>query len=645
MNKNLAIIGIVLPVFLLKSCNEKGELPVLDTNAVSNISYTTAASGGIITNEGTSPVSEKGICWSTSPEPTINDNKTIVTSEASTFTVNITGLNPDTKYYIRAWAVSKVGTGYGNEVSFFTLKPGVAVLTTSSIGSITGYTATCGGNITDESGSPVTGRGVCWSTQSPPTIENNKTSDGHGPGAFSSSLTGLMPGTTYYLRAYAINVGTAYGNEITFTTNKVTPGVTTGTVSEVKSYSALTAGNVTSNGGADVTDRGICWSTSHNPVLTDNKKSGGTGCGTFSVLLPKLRGSTTYYIRAYATNSVGTSYGDENTFTTAAPQLASVNISQISSVSTNSSVVVVSFENDGGSPVISRGVCWNTIGTAVITDNKTTDGQGSESFDSNLTGLTPNTLYYIRAYAVNEAGTSYGNELVVKTYTGTVTDADGNIYYTVTIGGKIWMAENLRTTKYRNGDPISTTVPANLDISAETAPKYQWSYEGNESNAVVRGRLYTYYVATDNRNICPSGWHLSTTTDWFDLENYLSYNGYNYDGSTGSVSMYDNKIAKSMAAATSLWRSSTQTGTPGNIDFPLYRNKSGFTAFPAGMRFIRGQFAGRFDGIDANVTFWATPEQNTEIGNAAYLDFSKAFLTKLGYSKNEIAVSLRCVAD
>ena len=102
-----------------------------------------------------------------------------------------------------------------------------------------------------------------------------------------------------------------------------------------------------------------------------------------------------------------------------------------------------------------------------------------------------------------------------------VTDVDGNIYGKVIIGTQIWLTENLKTTKYRNGDLIGTTTPAELNIYDEVTPKYQWAYNGNEDKVATYGRLYTWYVITDTRNICPTGWHVPSDAEWLTLENYL----------------------------------------------------------------------------------------------------------------------------
>jgi len=137
-----------------------------------------------------------------------------------------------------------------------------------------------------------------------------------------------------------------------------------------------------------------------------------------------------------------------------------------------------------------------------------------------------------------------------------VTDIDGNVYQTVSIGTQVWMKENLKVTRYRNGDIITPTNPATLDISGESAPKYQWAYNGDEGNVAVYGRLYTWYAATDLRNVCPSGWHLPTDTEWTTLTTFL-----------GGFKVAGGKLKETGSAH---WQSPSTGAT----------NQSGFTALP-----------------------------------------------------------------
>jgi uncharacterized protein (TIGR02145 family) len=164
----------------------------------------------------------------------------------------------------------------------------------------------------------------------------------------------------------------------------------------------------------------------------------------------------------------------------------------------------------------------------------------------------------------------------------TVIDIDGNVYKTVTIGTQVWMKENLKTTKYSNGDSIGTTTPATLDITSENKPKYQWAYDGNENYVATYGRLYTWYALTDSRNVCPTGWHVPIDEEWTILTDYLTNKGYGYKGN-------GNEITKSMAA-TSGWTKNSLIGNVGNNQ--TSNNRSGFTAFAGGYRYGNGSFNG-----------------------------------------------------
>ena len=296
----------------------------------------------------------------------------------------------------------------------------VPTVTTGEITAITSTTATCSGNnVTDDGGADVTVSGVCWSTTSNPTTEDSKTEDGvgtkAGTGSFTSNLTGLAPNTTYYVRAYATNSkGTAYGEQRTFTTTaqQTSPTVTTGDVSNITTTTATYSGNVTSDGGAAVTARGVCWSTSENPTTANSKTTDGAGTGAFISSLTDLTPNTTYYIRAYATNAKGTSYGEQKTFTTEQEKVApSVTTGAMGAITTTTATC--SDNNvtaDGGAAVTARGVCWSTSENPTTSNSKTTDGTGTGAFTSSLTGLTPNTTYYVRAYATNSVETSYGEQ-------------------------------------------------------------------------------------------------------------------------------------------------------------------------------------------------------------------------------------------
>lgn len=366
------------------------------------------------------------------------------------------------------------------------------------------------------------------------------------------------------------------------------PTISTSTVTEITYATATSGGNVTNEGGASITSRGVCWNTSSYPTTADSLTNDGAGSGHFISSLTNLQPGTIYYVRSYATNSVGTSYGDDISFTTLAtvPILTTTAVSSVTAISCNSGGIITS---DGGAAITARGVCYGISQNPIASGNYTSDGNGTAEFTSLVFDLTPNTTYYVRAYATNSAGTGYGNEISFVTGPMTVTDVEGNIYNIVRIGNQLWMKENLKTTRYSNGNLIGTTSPATLSYFSPLDPhpfshgplKFQWAYDGNESNVVTYGRLYTLDAVNDNRNVCPTGWHVPTDSDWTTLTDYL-----------GGESVAGNKLTESGSVH---WKITNTEAT----------NESGFTALPGGSR--------QLDGTFINIGYWCTWWSSTVI--------------------------------
>ncbi len=198
--------------------------------------------------------------------------------------------------------------------------PVTPTVTTNTVSSITTATAVCGGNVTADGGASVTAKGICWDVNPEPTTALlTKTNDGSDVGSFVSNMSGLSAGTTYYVRAYATNAkGTAYGNQVIFQADSgALPSLLTNSASNITSGSALCGGEVLTDGGSAITTRGICWNTISNPTITSGAVLElGNGTGNFSGTVSGLQSNTTYYIRAFATNSAGTGYGNSVSFTT-----------------------------------------------------------------------------------------------------------------------------------------------------------------------------------------------------------------------------------------------------------------------------------------------------------------------------------------
>ena len=196
----------------------KAQLPTITTIEASTVLSSAIVTGGNITADGGADVTERGVCYSETPGAVIEGDKVVAaTAGKGAFEVTLEGLEFGTTYYYRAYAVNKAGVAYGAELSATTVQPVLATVTTAEVTNAAGESAICGGNITNDGNSPISARGVCWAETENPTIEGNKTTDGTGKGEFTSTMTGLTVGKTYYVRAYATNdAGTAYGEQKTF---------------------------------------------------------------------------------------------------------------------------------------------------------------------------------------------------------------------------------------------------------------------------------------------------------------------------------------------------------------------------------------------------------------------------------------------
>lgn len=406
----------------------------------------------------------------------------------------------------------------------------------------------------------------------------------------------------------------------------------------MNSVTATTAeygATIINDNGQTVISRGICWSTKIDPTVKDSIKTSGQGLGTYSVKIINLTPATTYYIRAFATNATGTKYSGTLSFTTHdLPSVTTTKVNTITTISAYSGGKIV----DNNINITAKGICWSTFENPNIDlETKTNDGSGNSEFTSSIKNLISSTTYYVRAYIVTQDGIFYGQQETFSTLTeipeaGTLTDADGNKYHYITIGTQRWMIENLRTTKYSNGDIIETTPSPDSNISNELTPKYQWASGGDESNVATYGRLYTWYTITDSRGLAPKGWHVATDSDWTTLLNFLIANGYNYDKTTTG-----NKIAQSLASSSG-WRTSSTIGSPG-YDMSK-NNSSGLSMCPSDGRFNSGFYSNGY-----HFAAWTSTESDSS--KALYVQFNNNginLLTQL-ISNKSFGWAVRCVMD
>ncbi|UCH14059.1 MAG: hypothetical protein JSV22_13270 [Bacteroidales bacterium] len=634
------------------SCKKEEERIMAVTNdSISDISSTSAKAHATIVDIGNG-IEQHGQCWSTSTEPTLDDNENMTeegsVNAAGSFTSTMVNLMPDTKYYTRAYVRNSDMVVYGNALSFTTLTISLPVVTTGSITDLTTSNATISGNLNSlgEGASSVTQHGHCWASETAtPTIDvNYRSSLGsrNSTGSFQSLLVGLSPNVTYYVRAYATNnAGTAYGDAVSFTTPQEPglPVLTTTAAGSITETTALSGGNITDDGGSTITARGVCWSTSENPTLSDSFTNDGSGTGDFASNITGLSPGTKYYVRAYATNSTGTAYGSAVSFTTPQePGLPVLTTTSAGSITETTALSGGNITDDGGSTVTARGVCWSTSENPTISNSFTTDGSGTGSFTSNISGLSPGTKYYVRAYATNSVGTSYGEPISFVTEWGNtkISDFDGNSYSTVQIGSQIWMAENLKTTHYSNGASLVDGTGL-ADISGDYTTKYCFVYADNSANKNTYGLLYTWAAAVNGtsgsnavpsgiQGVCPAGWHLPSDEEWKELEIYLGMSESEADNEDWRGTDQGGKLKES---GTTHWNSPNEGAT----------NASGFTAIAAGHR----TNADTYTNMNTGACFWSTTSADSQAWTRLLL-YNNAAVRRTDYFKN-FAFSVRCVKD
>lgn len=608
------------------------QLPVVETGEVTKIAGTTADCQYNIPSDGGSPVTDRGLCWATDSLPTLTsaEGNTANGNGTGTFTETMTGLNPETDYYVRAWATNIVGTEYGNQQQFRTSDEStVPEVKTISVEKVTSSTAHVSGSITSDGGSEITEKGFCWGTESLPTVDNTSHVVGSGPEPFSMTIEELEANTHYYVRAFASNInGTEYGGQLDFDTPAETtlPVVHTNPVDYIRPTSAQVSGSISFDGGSEITEKGFCWGTSPEPTADNAFQVVGDGPEPFSLTIEGLKSEGHYYVRAFASNMNGISYGEDQEFDTP-PETNSpeVETTGLEKVTHNSVLFAGRIISNGGSEIIDKGFCWSTEPDPTFDDDSESAGTGANSFELTITGLIPDTHYFVRAYASNTIGIySYGEQLEFRTLPEPLSDArNGKIYQTVRIGEQVWMAENLDI-----GDMINGSLNGSDDKIIQ-----KYCYQNKTENCDTYGAMYNWYelmqyATIENAGgVCPEGWHIPSDEDWKILERTLG-------------------MAEADVQLEADWRGKEEGGMLKDEGVNFWdgpnegaTNEFGFNALPAGGM----ENTGHFSGLGFFTDFWTSTWDGTTPWYRM-LDADHASIYR-NVGNPGYATSVRCIKD
>ena len=406
------------------------------------------------------------------------------------------------------------------------------------------------------------------------------------------------------------------------TVNASVATLTTTSIGSITSTDASSGGNITFVDGGEITARGVVWSTSSGPTVSlSTKTTDGTGTGTFTSTISGLSESTTYYVRAYATNTAGTAYGNEVTFITTCTLNTAGTASSTPTLNAYSALTPITISTTGatgiGTPTgLPTGVTASWAANT-ITISGIPSVTGTFTYTIPLTGGCGS--------GVNATGTITVN--VFTCATNSFSDIDGNTYNTVSIGNQCWMSENLKTSRYRNGDliPIVTDNTA-WGTNLQTAQTGKRSWYDNDSTTYENryGNLYNWYAVVDSRGLCPTGWHVSSDDEWKTL---TDINGV---GSSEPGRKLKSTVTNSMQGSGLGW----DPGNPGTDNY-------GFSAFPGGLRSKEGVF----NSIRIEAFFWCATQSNPTTAWGRYLWYNNTTVYAHDLGLKEVGASVRCLKD
>jgi uncharacterized protein (TIGR02145 family) len=650
-------------------------VPEVSTDSRVFITSDSAICYGKVIHDGYSAVTERGVCWDVNPNPDVNGPHAVEGAGTGTFSVTANSLTPGQTYYYRCYAINALGIGYGEERSF------------------TALDTACNSTLTDYDGNVyhmVRIGTQCWMKENlrtthypngeeiPVFVDNDMTGTPYRyangdvnvygynynwfaavynvPSTETTVLQGVCPNGWHLpslaewntLRNYVESQSNYHcGDDVTY----IAKALASATTDWRSSSTACAPGNEVSTNdltGFSALPAGISsgtYDTGYGAFFWTSNYSTGNSIPCFPILHMWPYISTTgvlnsmlkaYPLSVRCVRNMGFA-------PPAVPSVVTTNVNYI----TDTSAMGHGHITFIGDSLIVRGICWSTTSQPTIMDSHTCDSIniGLGDFDSEITGLTSNTTYFVRAYATNNNGTAYSNEKSFRTGTGndgqpctaaaTVTDVDGNIYNTVQIGNQCWMKENLRTTHYASSIEIPLGSSAtHYDYSAQ---RY---YPNNNAESVgTYGYLYNWAAVMNGtssstanpsgvQGICPNGWHLPSDSEWTQLTDYVSIH---------SAYLCNNdmsNIGKALAATTG-WNSYATTCAIGNNSNT--NNSTGFSALPAGL-----SLSINFGNV---ADFWSATEETDNLHACIrILRYNEGNVMKSTYYKN-YGFSVRCVRD
>jgi uncharacterized protein (TIGR02145 family) len=419
--------------------------------------------------------------------------------------------------------------------------------------------------------------------------------------------------------------------------------VRTGPLLEIGSSTCTVEGEIIQVGESGVSSHGFVWSEQPDPTL-DGGWSVDLGEayveGVYSYTISGLTASKDYYVSAYAIGGEQIVYGEVSSFTTGEADIPTIITFSVFDLTATGGFSGGNITDNGGDPVDASGICWSTGRFPDLNDTHTNEGGGHDSFESYLHDLNPYTVYYVRAYATNGAGTGYGQEVAFRTYwdNADIMDWDGNSYPTIQIGERVWTAVNLRATHYADGTPIAEVISGEAWSQLETDARAYCYYDNNAGGADPYGVLYTWGAAVNGsagtvavdgevQGVCPDGWHLPGDEDWKELELEL--------GMTELTASEDgwrgwDEGGMLKTSGTEFWNEPNEMAT----------NVSGFGAVAAGSRDTTGACSER-----GNYTaFWSATEAGAAEAWVRGLHTQRGEIRRVTRHRKE-GYSVRCIMD